>query len=222
MSTVVLDIETVGCEAALAAPDAMAEMAARREQDPDAFAALCPALARPVAIGLRHLESGTERLLYDAALLPGLPVPDIAGAERCDGEAEMLARAADVLDKCKRIVSFNGRSFDLPILVHRAVAHGAAPSRLVLAGLNQKPWEHGIHIDLLLQMTFGGATGRYPLRAYAIGHGLEDPKAGGDGAHVHELVRAQETAQLLTYLHGDLETTTALYTRWQVVGAGQR
>ena len=79
----------------------------------------------------------------------------------------------------------------------------------------QKPWEDRPHVDLLHQFTFGGAGGKYPLAAYAIGHGVNNPKSGGNGSHVAQLVADRKGAELLSYCLGDVEATAELWERWQ-------
>jgi len=70
------------------------------------------------------------------------------------------------------------------------------------------------HLDLLDAVSFGGASGKYGLAAYAIGYGSLNPKRGSDGGGVLDLVQRGDGAALVKYLRGDLAATAALAARW--------
>lgn len=81
---------------------------------------------------------------------------------RLGGEAQLLA---DVLATLRSLgpdplVSFNGASFDLPLLRVRARRHGLSDQ--VLAAAQAAPHDHVDHVDLL-----------YPARRLHSGHGLD-------------------------------------------------
>jgi hypothetical protein len=213
MSTIVLDIETIPAAEADANPDAIREMAARREQDPATFASLCPPLARVVAVGMVHPSSGRLHIVYDSSLLDlATPREDAAG---CDGEQALLTRIAEILGErgVSRIVTFGGRGFDIPTLIHRMRINGVPVPGILKNAAWQKPWEDVPHVDVLGQCTFGGASGRYSLRAYALAYGLEDPKAEIGGENVLGVVLRRDGDTLCRYLEGDVRTTAALWAR---------
>jgi predicted PolB exonuclease-like 3'-5' exonuclease len=205
MTTLVLDIETIGA-GTKEQQAAIDEMAAARDMEPDAFAALCPPLARVVCVGLMALESG--RSVAYADTLPGT-------------EATILRQANDALSKAARIVTFNGRCFDLPVLIHRSLINGIRPASRLVAAAREYRYRPSVHIDVRDLFTFFGAASVGTLRAYALGYGLPDPKAHGDGAEVAALVASGRVEELKTYCLGDVETTATLYTRWlESVGIG--
>ena len=213
MSTIVFDIETIPAPEAEANPDAVREMAAKREQDRATFASLCPPLARVVAVGMLHPNSGRLHIVYDSSLLDlDTPREDAVG---CAGERELLSTLAQILTErgVTRIVTFGGRAFDVPTLIHRMRINNVAVPAILTHAAWQKPWEDTPHVDVLNQCTFGGAGGRYPLRAYALAYGLQDPKEEFGGENVLGLVLQRDGTRLCRYLEGDVRTTAELWAR---------
>lgn len=197
-TTLVVDIETVG-GGTPEQQDAIVEMAAAREMDPAAFAALTPPLARVVCVGLMALETG-KAIAY-ASLLP-------------EGEAHVLEQANAALAKATRIVTFNGRCFDLPVLIHRSLISGVVPAPRLVAGAREYRYRPNVHIDVRDQFTFFGAASGGTLRAFCLGYGVGDPKAHGAGSAVAALVEAGKLDELKAYCLGDVEATAVLYRRW--------
>lgn len=195
--TICLDIETVA-DIPEAHASAVARMAEKREQAPETFAALSPMLSRVVCVGMLNLDTGGARC----------PV-------NLTDEAALLAEVNSVLAKTTRLVTFNGRGFDVPVLIHRSVINGVPVAPVLWAAANQKPWEDRPHVDAMNVLSFGGTVRRYSLEAWAIGYGLANPKSGGDGSCVAEMVAAGDTESLTRYCMGDVETTAALYRRFK-------
>ncbi len=226
MSTLIFDIETI----ARISPEnleAVTKLATSREWDVDRYAALCPPLARVACIAA--LDQATRNLVVyaDASLAPH-PLPtsvsvdigdnsdrtldvDIVG---CADEAELLTtfgRRLDTLvrNPSARIVTYSGRGFDLPVLLHRSIALGVKAGRQSVERLLQENrFRPQQHIDLLETVTAFGATGRWPLAAYAIGYGYRSPKGEMDGSLVTEAVQAGRLVDVARYCAGDVLATT--------------
>jgi hypothetical protein len=228
MTTLCLDIETIGgfplrseitdenAGQAVARAAAIAGMAKAVERDPEAFAALSPALARVVAVGMLQLENGRERCAFDAVPLRLEETPPEPSHVPFVGEARLLEHVNCLLSKVTRVVTFNGRCFDLAVLVHRSVALGVKPADFLLRAWREYRYKPFAHIDVRDLMTnFGAANGPgTSLRAFALGYGLKDPKAGGAGADVAQLVEKGDAAGLCEYCLGDVRATAQLYQRW--------
>lgn len=217
MITLVLDVETTfpqGLGEDEAAWEACRRMAEKRELDTGAFVALCPPLAEVICVGLYHLE----RDIPCISLI--CPIEEAPSAEAgtvlpYDDECALLTAVNDLIGKGNRLVTFNGRGFDLPVLIHRMVANGIAPHRFLLGAANEYRFKPDKHIDLLEWFTFFGAGGRYSLEAYAIGWGIKNPKGVYNGAQAGDL----PPAELAAYNLGDLRATAALYRRWKELAA---
>lgn len=213
MSTLVFDIETIPGPEADAHPEAMAEMAGtRKDCDARKLGSLCPALARPVAIGMMFDGGHELRVAYDSTLVDhDGQAPEGMRVLACEGEAQVLDLARLAIAKASALVTFNGRAFDIPLLIHRMRINDIDVPSLLMRAIEQKPWESGYHQDLASILSFGGATQRYSLRAYAIAYGLGDPKQDGDGAGVYDLVQARDGRRVCEYAAGDVRTTAALW-----------
>jgi hypothetical protein len=219
-STLVLDIETLGDIQAEHAP-ALAEMAAANGRDmaPEEFAALSPPLARVVCVGFRRLEDKKDLAVWDRGAFAEVKEDPGEPHKGELGELQLLETVNRILGAkgVDRVVTFNGRAFDLPVLVHRMVSWEIRPCGFLLAAARQPRYKGaGLHVDLREQFTFQGATNGpgTSLRAFALGYGLDDPKAGGDGSKVAHLVENGDAAGLVRYCLSDVATTADLYERW--------
>lgn len=215
MTTMALDCETVCDLSGVDEADVLTlvDAANKRDQHIEQFVATAPPLARVVLVGLLNPDTGGRCVVYDAGLLDvDETASELTGVRLlpAGGEAALLAIAHDVIGKASRLVTFNGRSFDLPLLLLRAVRHGISTAQIVRRAVYQKPWEDGAHLDVLSLLTFGGATGKYPLAAYSIAMGVGNPKQHGDGSNVGELVKARNGTALAGYCLGDVAATVAL------------
>ncbi len=115
------------------------------------------------------------------------------------------------------IVTFNGRAFDVPFIIHRSVAHGLTPVVDLLRYrylTNQQP---PYHIDLLDQLTFYGAMKRRPnLHLFCRLYGVPSPKtADMMGDTVAEFFSAKKFRDLANYNATDLLAIAGLYKKWQ-------
>lgn len=231
MSTLIFDIETIAAVPPEQA-EAIAKLATAREWDVDRYAALCPPLARVVCIGALEQPAQRLQLFADATLAP-TPLPasvtievgDDSGRSLeadifpCSGEAELLAAFGRRLDELvrnpsNRIATFSGRGFDLPVLLHRSIALGVKPGRHAVDRLLQENrFRPQQHVDLLETVTAFGATGRWPLAAYAIGYGYRSPKSEMDGSQVTEAVQGGRLLDVMRYCAGDVLATAHVLAR---------
>lgn len=242
---IALDIETAGIlpggERSLRRDIAMDTVL--RDVDParevvenvaDRYLALSWPLARVVSVGMRvtgcvrNPAADGDCIIVDGSLvdMPENAHVALSRGMRCavieaESEAQLLVEAARILSAPwpSPLVTFNGARFDLPTLVARMVAHSIKPPRLILDALRQKPWESGVHVDLMSLFGHGNTRGVGSLRAWAVGLLGIDPKADGDGAHVGELIERRDGAALARYNLGDARITAALYQRWMEVMA---
>jgi len=210
-ATLVLDLETI--PAMEIPPGILAE---------DRPAALCPPLAQVVAVGLLALKGGgepedREHALFDSWALPGkLDTP----GEGALGERALLRWVGAVLDRADRVVTFNGRAFDIPTLLHRTLVHRLVPSATLVAAAREHRYYPDRHVDVLDLLTGHGAGARYSLTVYALAYGLLTPAEAArrdSGGNVEALVRAGETTRVVRHALEDVRLTSALYRRWAPV-----
>lgn len=137
----------------------------------------------------------------------------------CMDEAEMLTAFWDVARHYETIVTFNGRSFDVPFMYLR--------SALLNVPISRKDWlgyryQTDPHCDLAEQFTFYGVSGRegaarrFNLDFYCKAFGIESPKAMGvTGMDVGNLMQEGRCREIAEYCLRDVKATVLLYQIWR-------
>ena len=122
-----------------------------------------------------------------------------------------------------QIVSWNGRNFDLPVLVARGLINGVAAACFWDTGQDNKDakWAnyinrfHDRHLDLMDVLSLYGARGS-PLDELARLSGFPG-KLGVGGASVWESYRRGAIAAIRDYCETDCANTYLLYLRFQLM-----
>ena len=194
-STLIFDIETVGEDWDLfdkTTQDVLsrwAERSARTSEerrmmqaDIEAGLGFSPLTGFVVAIGLYDLERERGVIYYTG---------DSDKADEEDGvytykqrsEVDMLYEFWDGAKHYDTFVTYNGRAFDVPFLLHRSVACGVQPTRNLMEGRYPYQQKTCRHVDLQDELTFYGAMHRRPsLHLFCRAYGIQSPKeeVGGD------------------------------------------
>jgi len=113
-------------------------------------------------------------------------------------------------------VTFNGRSFDIPFLLHRSVMHGVTPTIQFSQNryLNKQSFPY--HVDLMDELTMYGQMGKRPsLHLLQRAYGIDSKKSEVDGSQVAELFRAGNFRDLISHNIDDVVVTTELYKKWR-------
>jgi uncharacterized protein YprB with RNaseH-like and TPR domain len=113
-------------------------------------------------------------------------------------------------------VTFNGRQFDVPFLLHRSVANEVRP----IVELNKHRYitqqSYPYHVDLMEELTFNRAMlRRSSLHMFCQAYGIERPKEARDSTTVAQLVYDKDFVTLANYNAADVVATTALYDKWK-------
>lgn len=200
-----LDCETIGTPT-----DAVSEMAQRSgkeaDRDPERFAALSPWLAEVVCIGVRIVDKAGRE---DGAAVSGKHVRN---------EPELLEWSNRLFERSTKLVTYNGRGFDVPLILNRMARHHIQPCPLLIRAAKEPRYRTEVHTDLMDLVTNFGAAKRPSLREVCLGLGMMDPKAGGDGGEVKELYRQRKFDELAAYCLGDVAALEEAYNRYQVAG----
>lgn len=135
-------------------------------------------------------------------------------------EAETLRSFSDFMGKHRpRLVTWNGRGFDLPVLALRAMRHAVPfPWYYQDKDMRFRYSENG-HLDLCDHLSDHGAASRTPLAGAAKLIGLPG-KDGVDGSQVETLFAAGQIDALKAYCLSDVAQTAFVFLRYRLlVGA---
>lgn len=190
---IVLDIETI--------PDV--EAAARAGfEDADGFPPF--PLHALACVSLLIIEQDTM----------GIPTFSIQSFSRKQmSERAIVASVERVLSDSFEVITYNGRGFDIPVLMTRVALTGEyAPT---IARLHtQRRYAAGIHVDLLDVVTAHGAAPK--LRLHQLCSAFSIPsKLDVDGGDVAALVAAGSWQKVVNYCETDVVATYLATQMWQ-------
>ena len=153
----------------------------------------------------------------------GLKIASVGTVD--DSEAELIRRFFDLIDKhTPQLVSWNGSGFDLPVLSHRALAHGVTAARYWDWGDDDREFKfnnylaryHTRHIDLMDVLAMYQPRGGAGLSAMARLCGFPG-KLGMDGSAVFDAVRAGRLDDVRRYCETDVLNTYLVYQRFRLM-----
>jgi 3'-5' exonuclease len=216
MSTIAFDIEVAGFP--WAEVDEItrgyllnrSKSAEEREAIPERTA-LFPGLGKVIAIGLWMLEEDRGLILLEGSSAPRREWEKVARSQIFRGsEAELLTEFWKVagFNRRPRLVSYNGRSYDGPMLMVRSAQLGIRPS------INLVPYRYDIsaHCDLMDVFGFqGGVRDNYSLDYWCRRFDIESPKGSIDGSQVGRAYREGRIEDIGEYCLRDVRATCELY-----------
>ncbi|MBL6721677.1 MAG: ribonuclease H-like domain-containing protein [Planctomycetes bacterium] len=174
--------------------------------------ALFPGLGKVIAIGMWLVEEDRGLLLLEGDTAAEGPWEKVSHSKIQRGsEEELLQRFWELVGAGRprhRLVTFNGRGYDGPILMTRSAQLGLAPTRN-LVGYR---YDLGDHCDLFDVLTFQGATrDRYSLDYWCRRFDVESPKGSIDGSQVARAYRQGRIEDIGEYCLRDVRATAQLY-----------
>jgi predicted PolB exonuclease-like 3'-5' exonuclease len=133
------------------------------------------------------------------------------------GEGEILTDFAQWLDAKKpTVVTWNGRTFDMPVITSRALRHGV-PMPWWFSDRNTRyRYSTDGHFDLMDFLADFGATKNARLEVYAKLVGFPG-KVGVDGSQVLPLVVAGKLDEVNAYCLCDVVQTAAIFLRVELL-----
>ena len=143
---------------------------------------------------------------------PDADVDAIPAWMRPMSERELLESFWYLASQATRVVTYNGRGFDVPFLVARSLVHGI-PVRVDLLGRKAQR-----HLDLLPVVGRAGAfraSGPASLDVVCWALGIESPKGDMDGSMVAPTYARGDIERIADYNVGDVEATARIYRRAQ-------
>lgn len=165
-----------------------------------------------VEAALERRPNGTERYIVRTCRTGGQPDWDerrlLEGYWRYFGDHQT------------RIVTWNGRGFDLPVLRARAMIHGLSAERWYRGGTKYEGYTQRYspdwHCDLMEQLSDYRSCTAMSMDDLAFAIGLPG-KIGGHGSEVEGMVERGEIDKVRAYCEGDVLNLFGLYVRWALL-----
>lgn len=186
---------------------------ARSPEDRDAVperTALQVGLGKVIAIGMWLVEEDRGLLLLEGKAQPRHDWEKVQGSQILRGsEEELLEAFWDILRKNRgKVVSYNGRGYDGPVLMVRSAQLGIRPT-VNLCGYR---YDMSAHADLMEVFNFQGASrDNYSLDYWCRRFDIESPKGSIDGSQVGRAYREGRIEDIGEYCLRDVRATAALY-----------
>jgi 3'-5' exonuclease len=119
-----------------------------------------------------------------------------------------------------RLITWNGKAFDMPVLRARSMIYGINASMWYLPGNRWDSYTQRFapdwHCDLMEQMSDYRACTNMGLNDMAHALGLPG-KVGGHGSEVDGMVKRGEIAKVRDYCESDVLNLFVLYVRWALL-----
>ncbi len=172
---------------------------------------LYPFTAKIVCLAMMNTETNKIMVLFENQSEEAWEAEEDGIMYQSASEEEILTRFWKYSAKAERLVSFNGRGFDLPFIMLRSAMLKIKPSKNFI----KNRFDSSSHIDLLEQFTFYGLTKKFNLDFYCHAFGIESPKEQGiTGMDVKELYKAGRIKDISIYCGKDVRATYQLYKIW--------
>lgn len=177
----------------------------------------CPK-AKPLIppMGPRDRSDPWEKLCFD----PNFIQPCVAGfctGDKCwsigqndfaeNSERQLIQAVWDEIETADKLITFNGWSFDIPLLMRRSWYLGVKPSRL----LSLKKYEAGFHVDVRMVLGNWDTYAKGNMDLYGklkLGIGKT---SGVDGSQVQGMWNRGEYDAIHEYCRQDCKVTYDLY-----------
>ena len=133
----------------------------------------------------------------------------------CNSNRERSERRVGVIAELSpQLVTFNGSSFDLPVLRYRAMVHGVAAP-----GLSARPYFNRYTddaIDLCDVLSSFSFQGKATLHELCCVMGLPGKTDGMSGAEVEQYFRDGRIREIAEYCESDVVNTYRLWLRYEL------
>jgi len=186
---------------------------ARTDEDREAVpdrTALFPGLGKIITIGMWNVEADRGLVLLEGDHAEQHEWERVAKSDIYRGdERELLTRFWEIVDRKRpKLVSFNGRTYDGPMLMIRSAQLGVKPTKNLVGNR----YRMADHCDLLEVFTFMGAVrDRYSLDYWCRRFDVESPKGSIDGSQVARAYRDGRIEEIGEYCLRDVRATAELY-----------
>jgi predicted PolB exonuclease-like 3'-5' exonuclease len=161
-----------------------------------------------------------EYLVLDIETIPDVERwkrPEVTEGTPDERERMLLEDFSRFVGRARPVlVTYNGRSFDLPVIAMRALCHGVSLGWYYRDKNVRYRYSEEGHIDLCDWLADHGATRSGSLDAVARLIGLPG-KVGVDGSQVEGLYAAGQLAEIQKYCLADVTQTALLFLRFRLL-----
>ncbi|MEW6653740.1 MAG: ribonuclease H-like domain-containing protein [Bacteroidota bacterium] len=172
---------------------------------------LYPFTAKIVCLAMMNTDTNKTLVLFEHHENEAWETAEENVMYQSASEKDIISKFWKYTSKAAKLISFNGRGFDLPFIMMRSAMLKIKPTRNFI----KNRYDLAAHIDLLEQFTFYGVTKKFNLDFYCHAFGVESPKANGiTGMEVKELYKAGRTKDIAIYCGKDVRATYQLYKIW--------
>lgn len=219
----VFDIETVGFDFESLSESQQEYLLRYAEKEPDEnirkqkiddsirYLSLYPYTAKIVAIAMMNTETERTLVLYEGEKEEETIPQDKPVIYKSLPEEEIIKTFWKYAFKVDKLITFNGRQFDIPFLMLRSALLKIKPSLNLLGNR----FDASRHIDLLEMFTFYGIVRKFNMDFYCKAFGIESPKSKGvSGMEVKQLYEAGRIEEIAVYCGEDVRATYELYKIW--------
>jgi predicted PolB exonuclease-like 3'-5' exonuclease len=197
MSTLILDLETVGFDTA--------------NSD-----SLSPYKGQIISLGMYDVKRNLGVVYYVSGAV-GETFCDDSYTYKARSEKELLEDFWASAPEYDVFVSFNGRAFHLPFLYIRSVALGVKPTVDIAKQRYVTRQASPYHVDLFDEFTFHGSVSKKPsLSVLCDALGIDNPKLFMSGEDITEFFLAKKIAEIARYNAKDVTAIAKLYEKWLV------
>lgn len=176
------------------------------------YTSLYPFTAKVIAIGIYDVEKEKSYVYYESTEIEEWKNDEKNIQYKGVSEVEMISSFWRIVESIDRVVTFNGRGFDVPFLNLRSAVLKIKPSKNLMTNRFDKK----LHIDLLDQLTYFGIIRKFNLDFYCHSFGINSPKSHGvTGMDVKNLYEAGRIKDVAIYCGEDILATANLYNIWK-------
>lgn len=195
MSTLVIDIETVGF-------------------DTENTDSLSPYKGQIVSLAMYDIVRNLG-VVYYVSGAKDETFTDDSFTYKSRSEKELLEDFWSSATEYDAFVSFNGRAFDVPFLYIRSVALGVRPSVEIARQRYVTKQSTPYHVDIFDEFTFHGSVSKKPsLSVLCDAIGIDNPKLHMSGEDITEFFLAKKIEEIARYNAKDVVAITKLYEKW--------
>lgn len=177
-----------------------------------------PLLGEIVAIGVLDSETRRGAVYYQAPNQEQIITEDDGVKLQVMTEEEIIRKFWELAKKYDEIVSFNGRSFDIPYIIHRSLKYRIKPTKNYMQyGYLARMSSNCRHVDLARELSFNGVfRSRGSLHLWCRHLGINSPKTDGvSGDNVTALFNERKYEDIARYNIRDIRATCELFNIWK-------